>query len=152
YRADYIVIDDPLNARNQHSEAALNGVVFWYDQVLSTRLNDPGRGPIIIIMQRLSERDLSQHVLDLGGYDHLNLPSEFEPERRSVTSIGGDPRTKSGELLFPALFPEHVIQETKKVLGAQGYAAQHQQRPGPVEGTIFKRGWWRYYQPRGMNL
>jgi predicted phage terminase large subunit-like protein len=152
YRGDYLVIDDPLSARKQYSDAALREVIFWFDQVMSTRLNDPAHGAIVIIMQRLSERDLAGHVLDRGGYEHLNLPSEFEMERVCVTSVGKDPRQRSGELLFPALFPESVIQEAKSVLGPQGYAAQHQQRPAPVEGSIFKRSWWRFWRPCNRDL
>ena len=40
FRGDCLIIDDPLNAKKQHSEAALNEVVFWYDQVMYSRLND----------------------------------------------------------------------------------------------------------------
>jgi hypothetical protein len=114
------VVDDPLNAKKQHSEAALEEVIFWFDQVMSSRLNDPSTGTIVIIMQRLSERDLAAHVLARTGYEHLNLPSEFEPERRTITSIGCDRRVADGELLFPAVFPPAVIAEAKTILGAQG--------------------------------
>jgi predicted phage terminase large subunit-like protein len=119
---------------------------------MSSRLNDPSTGSIVIIMQRLSERDLAAHVLARGGYEHLNLPTEFELERRTVTSIGRDPRVNEGQLLFPRLFPQTVIAEAKTNLGTQGYAAQHQQRPAPAEGGIFKRYWWRFWVPRGSNL
>jgi len=152
FRGDCLVVDDPLNAKKQHSEAALEEVIFWFDQVMSSRLNEPSTGAIVIIMQRLSERDLAAHVLARTGYEHLNLPTEFEPERRTITSIGRDRRVTDGELLFPALFPPAVIAEAKTILGAQGYAAQHQQRPAPAEGGIFKRHWWRFWQPGPANL
>jgi predicted phage terminase large subunit-like protein len=153
FRGDCLVVDDPLNAKKQHSEPALNEVIFWFDQVMSSRLNDPATGSIVIIMQRLSERDLAAHVLDRGGYEHLNLPTEFERERPCLTCLGRlDPRIEDGELLFPGLFPKSVIEEAKIVLGSQGFAAQHQQRPAPAEGGIFKRRWWRFWQPRGANL
>jgi hypothetical protein len=68
-------------------------------------------------MQRLHEQDLAGHVLARGGYEHLCLPSEFEPDRRCVTSIGwSDPRTEAGELLFPQLFPREAIEEAKRDL------------------------------------
>jgi hypothetical protein len=153
FRGDCLVVDDPLNAKKQHSEAALNEVIFWFDQVMSSRLNDPATGSIVIIMQRLSERDLAAHVLDRGGYEHLNLPTEFERERPCLTCLGRlDPRIEDGELLFPGLFPKPVIEEAKIALGSQGFAAQHQQRPAPAEGIIFKRQWWRFWKPRGTEL
>jgi predicted phage terminase large subunit-like protein len=36
-------------------------------------------------MQRLHEKDLSGHVLRQGDYEHLRLPSEFEPKKRAIT-------------------------------------------------------------------
>lgn len=153
FRGDCIVVDDPLNAKEQFSENALDSCIFWWDQVMSSRLNDMATGAKVIIMQRLSERDLAAHVLSQGGYEHLNLPSEFEPDRRAKTSIGwSDPRKVVGELLFPGLFPEDVMDEIKRDLGPQGYAAQHQQRPSPAEGGILKRHWWRYWKYPGQSL
>ena len=99
FRGDAIVVDDPLNASDQYSENARNAALFWWNLVMSSRLNDAETGSRIIIMQRLHDRDLSGHVLEQGTYEHLCLPSEFEPERRSRTSIGWqDPRTEPGEL------------------------------------------------------
>ncbi len=101
FRADHLVVDDPLNARDQHSRSALEEVINWFDQAMSSRLNDPAHGGIVIIMQRLSELDLAAHVLRRDGYVHLNLPSCFEPERacatvalRSGQPIWRDPRDK----------------------------------------------------------
>ena len=160
FRGHLVACDDPLNAREQHATAALEKVIFWWDQVMSSRLIDPANGAFVIIMQRLSERDLAAHVLCRGGYEHLNLPTEFEPERCSRTSLKDphtgkswcDPRTEPGELLFPQMYTAEVIAEAKIDLGAQGFAAQHQQRPAPAEGSMFKRNWWRFWTPEGANL
>ena len=62
-----------------------------------------------------------------------------------------DPRTVDGELLFPEKFPASVIAEAKRVLGSQGYAAQHQQRPTPAGGGMFKSEWWRFWKPDGTS-
>jgi hypothetical protein len=37
FRGYYLVIDDPINARKQHSEPALREVTFWFDQSLHGR-------------------------------------------------------------------------------------------------------------------
>ena len=153
FRGDTIVVDDPLNASDQYSEAARGEAVFWWDMVMSSRLNNMETGSKVIIMQRLHEGDLSGHVLKQGTYEHLCLPSEFEPERRSVTSIGWrDPRIEPGEILFPALYPRAVLDQARKDLGASGYAGQHQQRPSPAEGGVLQRHWWRYFKPPGLAL
>jgi predicted phage terminase large subunit-like protein len=153
WRGNLVAVDDPLNAKDQYSDAAIHECVFWWDQVMSSRLNDLATGNKVIIMQRLSERDLSGHVLEVGGYEHLCLPTEFEPNRRAATSIGfQDPRTEEGELLFPALFSKEVIGDVKRTLGNQGFAGQHQQRPAPAEGAMMKRHWWNFWKPKSVDL
>ena len=42
--------------------------------------------------------------------------------------------------------------ELKINLGSYAAAGQLQQRPSPAGGGIFKRHWFRYFQPRGANL
>jgi predicted phage terminase large subunit-like protein len=53
-----------------------------------------------------------------------------------------DPRTESGELLFPELFPESKVRQLELDLGPYGAAGQLQQRPAPEGGGLFKREWF----------
>lgn len=143
-RGDRVILDDPLSAENANSELEREKVNLWFRESLPTRLNNPDRSAIVVVMQRLHERDVSGLILSEGlGYEHLMLPMRFEPERRCVTSIGGDWRTEEGELLFPARFPEAIVDELEKTMGAYATAGQHQQRPAPREGGLFKRSWFR---------
>jgi predicted phage terminase large subunit-like protein len=120
---------------------------------MSSRLNNKQTGAMVIIMQRLHERDLAGHVLERGGYEHVCLPTRFEPERRCVTILDVDPRQQPGRLLFPGLFPAEVVDEIEnKELGPSEFAGQHQQRPSPEGGGILKKHWWRYWQPKGSKL
>ncbi|MBV9849829.1 MAG: phage terminase large subunit [Armatimonadetes bacterium] len=144
FRGNKVVVDDPLNAKETYSESAREACLFWWDKVMSTRLNDPRTGTRVIIMQRLHESDLSGHVLKAGGYEHLCLPSEFDPSRRSRTCIGWeDPRREDGELLFPEVFTRPVLDQAKKDLGPIDYAGQHGQLPAPMEGAMFQAHWFR---------
>jgi len=144
---DYVIVDDPLSAADASSDAALASVVRWYDQVLSTRLNDPKTGARIVVMQRLHELDLAGHILEQGGYTHLNLPMEYEPDAVQWTGFGDpDPRTEAGQLLAPERIGPKEVADFKVRLGSRGYAGQYQQRPSPAEGAILKREWWRYWR------
>lgn len=137
-RADRVKIDDPLSVEDGLSKIVLATRQFWFREAIPTRVTNPEKSAIILIMQRLNELDTTQIALELG-YEHLMLPMEYEPERRCVTSIGfQDPRTNDGELLFPERFPLHVVERDKKSLGTAAHAAQNQQRPAPREGAIFK--------------
>ena len=90
-----IVVDDPNAAQEAFSEATIASTIEWWDSALSTRLNDPKTGAFVVIQQRLSEEDLTGHIMskDEGEWTHLCLPMRYEWQRHSYTSIGWhDPR------------------------------------------------------------
>ncbi len=141
---DFIVADDPHNVTEAESDVQRNAVLHWWDQSMSTRGNDPRTVCHVLVMQRLHEQDLSGHLLEQGGYDHLCLPMEFEPGRACVTSLGWrDPRTREDELLCPKRFPRREVDELKRRLGLYGTAGQLQQRPAPLDGGLFQRRWFQ---------
>ena len=145
---DRVVVDDPHNVAERESQAIRTATLEWWDQTMSTRLNDPRTGAKVIVMQRVHEKDLSGHVLEQGGYVHLRLPAEFEPAKRCVTALPWqDPRSAEGELLWPQRIGPREIADLKLRLGPEGYAGQFQQRPAPAEGGAFKSAWFRYYEP-----
>jgi predicted phage terminase large subunit-like protein len=166
-----VVVDDPLNATDAYSKAERDAVIYWWDSVMSSRVNNKMRDSFVIIMQRLHEDDLSGHILskpDKAGYQHLCLPSEYDPRRKSVTfkqrrdPVSGevvertpfweDPRTEPGDLLFPQRYPRAVLEDEKtpgKGMGPEAYAGQHDQRPAPAEGLFFKKSWWRFFRSEG---
>ncbi len=139
------IIDDANSAAEVTSEASIQSTNDWWDQAMSTRLNDPKTGAFIGVQQRLAETDWTGHVLskDRGEWVHLCLPMRFEPERSFVTSIGWkDPRTEPGELLMPDRFGEEEVAALESALGSWGSAGQLQQRPEPAGGGIIKRDFW----------
>jgi len=158
---NYLIADDPNNAREANSEAVLMSTLEWWDMAWSTRLNDPKTGVKIVIQQRLNERDVTGHILskDVGNWTHLMLPMRFEPERRIYTCLmppektedgegiyWTDPRQEEGQLLWPERFGEAEVDESERTLGPYGAAGQLQQRPQPAGGGIIKRLWWMPWQ------
>lgn len=149
---DLVVVDDPHNMKEALSKVQREAALVWWDEAISTRLNDPERGGLVIVMQRLHERDLAGHVLEEGGWEHLCLPAEFEPERKALTSIGfTDPRAEDGELLWPERFGPRVLAEWKRRLGSYGAASQLQQRPAPRKGGMVKLEWFKRYRSPPAN-
>lgn len=141
-RGDRVIIDDPHSVDGAESEAERSATIRTFRESVPTRLNDPAKSAILVIMQRLHEQDVSGTILALNlGYEHLMLPMEFEPDRRCHTSIGfSDPRTAEGELLFPERFPREVVERDKVPMGSYAVAGQFQQRPAPRSGGMFQRG------------
>ena len=119
---DVIVVDDPHNVLEGESDKKREEVLVWWDEVMSTRLNDPQTGAKVIVMQRVHERDLSGHVLAQGGYEHLMIRTEYVPT--TYVSVTGfkDPRTEEDELLWPERFTKKVIDDMKVVLGDYAFS------------------------------
>ena len=141
---DRIVADDPHNAIEIHSPAARREVITWWSETMSTRGNDPATMAHVVVMQRLHQQDLSGYLIDLGTYDHLCLPMEYEGSGK-LTSIGWiDPREKAGELLWPSRFDREYVNALKLTLRSAA-SGQLQQRPSPPEGAIIKREWFKFY-------
>ena len=140
-RGDRVILDDPHSVDDANSMVKLESDIVTFREALPSRVNND-QSAIVIIMQRLHERDVSAVAMDLG-YDHLMIPMRYEPDRAKMTSIGwSDPRTSDGELMFPERFPERQVVELEKTLGAYATAGQLQQRPAPREGGLFKTAWF----------
>ena len=147
-----LLLDDPHSAQEAQSDAIRESALEWFDVVWSTRLNDPKADVMVTIMQRLHERDISGHIIDdIGGWEHLMIPAEWDGVRRK-TSVGPyDPRQKKGELICPDRFGEDEIADLKKLLGAYGSAGQLQQEPTPSEGGILKTQYFELW-PHNTGL
>jgi predicted phage terminase large subunit-like protein len=155
---DRIVIDDPHSAASARSAAERESAIEWYDGTIPTRLNDPDRSSIVVVAQRLHERDLSGHLLDATDSDwtHLCLPARYEPTHPLVSparitlpsgaTIAGDRRTVPGETLDVVRLSDARLDELERDLGSYGFAGQMQQRPAPAEGGMFKRSWWQRFR------
>lgn len=119
-----ILVDDPHKASEARSKKRRQSVQEWFSETLKSRLNDPTRTPMIIIMQRLHEDDLTGYLLSGGDDDKWEL------------------------LKMPALQPDgtalwaekHTVEKLKAMQKAQPYmfAGQMQQEPTPGEGGEFK--------------
>jgi predicted phage terminase large subunit-like protein len=145
-RGDRVILDDPISADNANSAAKLEAARIAFTETLPTRTNSE-KSAIVVIMQRLNEKDISGVILEMGlPYVHLCIPMRFEPERRCTTAIGwSDPRTVENELMFPERFAEAQVAELEKTLGSYGAAGQLQQKPSPRGGGIISIEWFNYW-------
>ena len=131
------------NAAQAKSDAERTSRIEWWDATIPTRGVSRGVRRIVI-GQRLHEDDLPGHLLAEGGWEHICLPMEFEPDRMKPTSLGWtDPRTEPGELLWPALFSRERVNESIRTMRPHHAAGQLQQRPSSPQGELFQREWFQ---------
>jgi len=148
--ADIIVVDDPHNVLEAESQKKREETILWWDEAMSSRLNNQKTGRRCLIQQRVHENDLAGHALARDreaeqefreNWVTLCLPAEFEPDHPQRWFR--DPRKEPGELLWPERFGRREIGRLKMGLGPYASAAQLQQRPAPREGGFFKRSWFK---------
>lgn len=148
-----VVADDPHNVRMAESDTFRQAVLSWWDEVMSTRLNDPKTGARVVVMQRVHDKDLTGHLLEKGGYHHLVLPARFEPrviieggipapQPHDDCEIYCDPRRTPGELLWPDRQREEDLAQLERDMGPYASSGQLQQRPVPRTGAVFEDGWF----------
>src|SRR5580704_15539552 len=110
---DRIVCDDPHNVQDAESDSIRKATLDWWDVVMSTRVNDPRTAAKVVVMQRCHQRDLSGHLLERGGWEHLCLPAEYEGPTRTTSISWSDQREQQGELLWPERFGPREIEDLK---------------------------------------
>lgn len=131
-----IVIDDPHKADEATSDQIREGVIKWFQTTLESRKNDPERTPIIVIMQRLHQRDLAGWLLGDRGPDMKGPPvagGNGEVWEHLCLSAWNDDNTP--------LWPEkHTAEALRRMEEASPYvfAGQYRQRPAPPTGGVIK--------------
>lgn len=134
-----LILDDPHAALEAQSETPRNSTLDWFDNTWSTRLNEPKRDAMVTIMQRLHEDDVSGHILrDIGGWEHLCIPAEWDGVKRKSILGYYDIRKKKDELLWPERVGPKELSKLKTLLGVYGASGQLQQDPSPAGGGIIK--------------
>lgn len=133
--AGAVIIDDPIKPDEAQSDTIRPKVNNWFSSVLESRLNKKDT-PIIVIMQRLHEDDLSGFLLDGGSgeeWHHLKIPSINE----------------KGEALWPF---KHSLEDLKRMESKSPYtfSGQHLQEPSPQGGGMFKEAWLSWYVSHNM--
>ena len=147
-----IVVDDPHNPTQAESDTQREAALTFFSRTLSTRLDNKNTDAIVVVMQRLHERDLAALCLNLG-YTHVSIPAEAEVATTLVFPRSGRVFMRGvGDVLWPERESAVVLAQQRQLLGAAAYAGQYQQCPAPVGGTIFKRDCFKYYDELPANL
>lgn len=129
--AGAVLIDDPLKPDDARSDVERAKVNNRLNGTIISRRNNPKETPIILIMQRLHEDDMTGYILQGNtplNWHHLCIPAEL-PGKRA---------------LWPLKHTWDDLQRLKKA-DPYTYSGQYLQRPSPVEGSYFKREMFRLY-------
>lgn len=137
------IIDDPhKNWQEAQSETTIKMIHEWFDSTFYTRL-EPG-GSIVVMHTRWSENDLIGYLMrekTQDGWFHIRIPAIAEDWNGEEDVLGRLP----GAALCPQRYDENALNRIKNNMTNQMWNALFQQRPAPMEGSIFKRKDWKFY-------
>ena len=138
-----IIIDDYLKPQDASSITKLNSANEWFNVTLYSRLNSQTIGSRWLIMQRLHEDDIIAQIKD--QYDGIVLPITYD--ERIVKLPEGvviEGYAKDGDLFWGERFPAEEVERIKRNM-AFGFAAQYMQVPNPLDGAVFNRDDFQFY-------
>jgi predicted phage terminase large subunit-like protein len=128
-----LIIDDPNNTSHSESDILRERAIMYYTNTLRSRLNHKNT-PIILIMQRLHEEDLTGfllrddnkekwHLLKIPILNEKNEPLwPFKHDLEAIQILKNDARNKAV------------------------FAGQYMQTPMVLGGNIIKEFWFRDYE------
>lgn len=126
-----IIIDDPHKAGEANSITMRQNVIDWFSTTMESRKNSQDT-PIIVIMQRLHEEDLTGWLMAGGNGERW--------EQLSIPAMSPD-----GASFWPDQFPTTMLERLSKS-NSYVFSGQYMQSPAPVGGGILKDMWWQYYK------
>lgn len=130
--ADFIIYDDPHEIGDWNNERKLDLVWNSFNIVLS-RLNNTVGGRMLVIAHRVSENDLSSHLLQEKGWTYLRLP--LIAVKTLNYENGHEEWTRAkGELLRPAAYPKSELERLRRTQVAPPFDLFYQQAIG-AHGT-----------------
>ena len=138
-----LLIDDPLKPDDARHAPMREAVNRRWDETIKSRRNST-RTPVIVIMQRIHEKDFTAMLLQDTELEwaHLCMPAlidEGMPTERALW-----PSKHTVEQLRAMRDKKNSRGEVNPVAKAM-FNAQMQQRPSSLEGNMLKASWWRYY-------
>lgn len=142
---DLLIVDDYVkNSEQARSVTYREKTWDWWQATMSTR-REPG-GSFVIMATRWHEDDLIGRLLkeegevtDGGLWTRIRLPAIAEE---------GDPLGREpGEALWPGRWPLSALERLRRRVGPYWFAALFQATPRVEGGGIFRREWFRYFDP-----
>ena len=140
--ADYMIIDDPVKNREE-ADSETQRDKLWDEWQNSYKTRFQAHTKVILIMTRWHEDDLAGRIIaNEENVTVVNIPLEAEEN---------DPLgRKVGDAICPEIGKDNDwLKDFKKGFmskeGSRAWNALFQGHPTGLEGNLFKREWWQYY-------
>jgi predicted phage terminase large subunit-like protein len=150
-----IMICDDLQSPSDVTPIGLKNTIESFQDVLYSRLDNPGIDFRVLLQQRVHENDISGYLTRTNPDKYFNivlpviLTEDLQPkeliEYYTQKSSPDDPEpTNQPKYFWPQRFNENVLADFRTSMRPNMYAGQLLQRPTLEEGEIIKRHWFKY--------
>jgi predicted phage terminase large subunit-like protein len=129
FRANEIIIDDPLQPDDATSGPRKETVMNWIQGSVLSRFKDPANGVFILVMHRLAPDDPSGQLEERDEYFVVKLPLVAEKEEKYTQKDRWLFYRKPGELLNPTRLSLVDVENLKREIPPHVFDSQYQQRP-----------------------
>lgn len=139
FHGDFLIIDDPMKAIEANSKSARDEVVEFFEGSASSRLRKSNpNAAIIVIMQRLHEKDLVGHLLETQPeeWTHINLTG-IEPIKKVYEFMNFYYERPANEPLNERMESREKLEKQKKTMNEKWYS-QYMQDPKTIETGYVK--------------
>ena len=137
---DVLIIDDPHKPSQIHSNKWRQKTCDWFDNTFSSRLNDQNNGVIVLVMQRLHEEDLTNHLMQNGSWDLLKIPAiasdDIYYKALGTTLQGKTYHFPKDQILNPSRDNMQYLNDLQQKSDPRTYAAQYMQEPLPSQYNL----------------
>jgi len=153
---DFGLVDDPIkNWKEALSPTVRQTHWDWYTSTFYTR-REKNAG-ICLIMTRWHEDDLAGRIIAQARqtgekWTIVSLPMIKESDESTGYEefldqrlLKLDPRAE-GEPLWPEKYSIKECESIRLSVGSKVWAGLYQQRPAPLDGSLVKREWFRFYR------
>ena len=145
---DRLIFDDFIDPESAESDVERNAALQAWELKFSSRLDDPQKGAIVAVEQRLHPLDFTAKLLQEKGWTHISIPSDNFTKTPTTYIFPRSKRTHTvapGAATFPERKPIEVVMTERLRKGSRTHDAQERQNPQAKGSMIFKPRNWRYY-------
>lgn len=148
-RAELLIGDDIVkDAATANNKSLRESIWDWWQSVAMSRLLPDSR--VIVVGTRWHHDDVIGRIEQGAGEDGaepwtiLNFPA---------IAVGPDPTgRKVGEALWPEMFPAEFLETQRLAVGSYVWQALYQGSPTAMDGSMFRRSWFRYATRDGSDI
>ncbi len=145
FHGNGIIIDDPMKAIEANSKASRDFVEEYYQSSILSRLRKSDKNAfIVLIMQRLHEKDLVGYLLENESeeWTHINLTA-IEDKEIEYNFYNFYYKRKANEPLNHLFEDNKALDQQKKAMSDKWYS-QYMQNPTTIETGYIKDEHFRY--------